>query len=476
MEASLAGEDPAIILHKWLRRHHHRQTGDKIEEVSELIRLLLAHTSDPIFVNLLIKVNWDLKEQRFGKTYPVNLDALQQALANKSRCFSSQDTLRSLKVQRVLVEEARDAVSGQIAGAAELIAGRSFVPGLLLHHASLSINEGRRVLKPHSQFMQGVCLLVDISGFTKMSAAFCAKGTDGIDGLQRTTNNYMGRLVEVIYSYEGDIIKFAGDAIICVFLPPDDEVNHHIATSPKTRARAKRLNSFAQMVLSACECALELREVEMDRLTVHVGLSCGEICFGVLGGHENRWECLISGPCIESLSQCLDDAPSGQAVCTPACFKALQQPLPKHMHTAESGEPSPANTHTHATYASCISTELLDSGNYRLLDLVDKLSEVAEIQLSNSEKRTPTIDLTPTVDLTPLPTWERPILLSQSPSIEDLDQYSEEMAVRPNINSSANFVEMEEGLAHSSAGLTSLGEIREVTTMFVKFDSYDNVQ
>jgi hypothetical protein len=343
-------EDPATILHKWLRKQHrhalhtrihthahtHTHASNKIAEVSELIRALLSHTSDPIFVHLLIKFGWDVNAGRFGNTYPVNLDALQQALANKSRCFFSQDVLRSLQNVETTREGregsfvADESVEGDMAAAAELIAGRSFVPQLLLHHASFIINNGLRSLKPHSQFVQGVCLLVDISGFTKLSAAYCAKGSDGIDGLQQATNKYMGRLVEVIYSYEGDIIKFAGDAIICVFLPQDDATTpkgqgSSIGTSPKIRSRSAQLNSFAQMVLGACECALELREVEIDGLTVHVGLSCGEICFGVLGGYENRWECLISGPCIEELSQCLEDAPSRQAVCTPACIKALQQ-------------------------------------------------------------------------------------------------------------------------------------------------------
>jgi hypothetical protein len=49
-------------------------------------------------------------------------------------------------------------------------------------------------------------------------------------------------------------------------------------------------------------CANTIREVRSDRLKVHVGMSCGEMCFGILGGVENSWECLISGPCIHELS------------------------------------------------------------------------------------------------------------------------------------------------------------------------------
>lgn len=62
------------------------------------------------------------------------------------------------------------------------------------------------------------CMIVDISGFTRLSGQFCAMGKAGIDKLQQATNGYLGDLVDIIYQYGGDIIKFAGDAIICIFV------------------------------------------------------------------------------------------------------------------------------------------------------------------------------------------------------------------------------------------------------------------
>jgi hypothetical protein len=103
-------------------------------------------------------------------------------------------------------------------------------------------------------------------------------------------------------------------------------------------------SSFTELVIGAYDCALELRQVEMGGVTVHVAISCGDICFGLLGGYEDRWECLVSGRCIEQLSQCLDDAPSGHAVCTHNCISVLD-----------------------STLASHISTERLASGSHRLI-------------------------------------------------------------------------------------------------------------
>jgi hypothetical protein len=181
---------------------------------------------------------------------------------------------------------------------------------------------GEGNVKASSFFLHGVCLLVDISGFTALSEAFCDAGKKGIDALQVCTNGYIGDLVNVVHSHGGDIIKFAGDALICVFTNPA-EINF-----TDTGMSISNQTVSVDVMIRAVQCAEEIRQVRTDRLTVHVGMSCGEICFGILGSVENRWECLISGPCIHELSTCLDDAPSMQAVMTAACAKVLFAPAP----------------------------------------------------------------------------------------------------------------------------------------------------
>jgi hypothetical protein len=45
---------------------------------------------------------------------------------------------------------------------------------------------------------------------------------------------------------------------------------------------------------------------------LHVGISCGDLCFGVLGGVEDYWECLISGDPIAAVAAALEEAQRGQ--------------------------------------------------------------------------------------------------------------------------------------------------------------------
>lgn len=50
---------------------------------------------------------------------------------------------------------------------------RCFVPEILVDFLEKQIRQGRERFQPGSFFIHGVCLLVDISGFTKISGTFC---------------------------------------------------------------------------------------------------------------------------------------------------------------------------------------------------------------------------------------------------------------------------------------------------------------
>jgi class 3 adenylate cyclase len=354
---------------------------------------------------------------------------------------------------------------------------RCFVPETLIDYIH---NKVHGELKPATFFLKGVCLLVDISGFTKLSGAFCAQGKNGIDGLQLATNGFMGKLVEIIYSFGGDIIKFAGDAIICIFYSKrnlrdvvvksqnayspatpnehsmlkidsnsdksngeslaqsrqlsiknphsgdcddTDETELFVEKSGKHSVLASAADIQPEIVLKAIKCALELRDVETDKLTVHVAMSCGEMCFGILGGYENRWECLISGACIHELSDCLDDAPSKHAALTDQCYQVL------NVHSQK--KPSAEDNVSGYDYLSQVQLQRLKSGNFMIIS-------------ADSQDGFGTEYLVETPRSTPLP----PLVSQFVP------------------------VPISAGLEYTT-GLSYLAEIREVTTMFMKVRYFD---
>ena len=333
---------------------------------------------------------------------------------------------------------------------------KCFVPEMLVDFLSQNLIKGKDNVEPASFFIQGVCLLVDISGFTKLSGDFCGQGRSGIDELQLATNGFMGKLVNIIYAFGGEIIKFAGDAIICVF---SSSFITAVSTNTKNNGRKTRrsvcgLASFsenaddrdrdrnspspmmpmitisgvsAEVVLRAMHCAKELREVQTEKLSVHVAMSCGEMCFGILGGFENRWECLISGPCIHQLSDCLDEAPSKQAVISAGCAAILKNIAPDLSHAVIDTESD----------IFLVDLTALPSGNCRILTVecggnVDFIAATA----LKSHAAAPSSESDSSIRVAALIRQFVPV-----PVAEELD---------------------------NAAGLSGMAKIREVTTMFMK--------
>jgi len=303
---------------------------------------------------------------------------------------------------------------------------------------------------------------VDISGFTKLSGEYCSQGKGGIDDLQRATNGFMGKLVEIIYQFGGDIVKFAGDAIICVF-------SNHTGSPLNIRRSLGGTNGLRvsmtsilvpqpsmssmpmitinsgitpELILRVMRCARVLRDIQTDKLTVHVAMSCGEMCFGILGGFENRWECLISGPCIHQLSDCLDDAPSKEAVMSPQCADVL-----KDVQVANTVAFGPAH-HVPAVFSK-VETSVgtyefqvlaLESGNFRIIEVLCQ-GQTDSVTLAVTKASPKSVFGVGSVEQQELIRRFVPV-----PIADELE---------------------------SAASLTYLAEIREVTTMFMKVSACD---
>ena len=59
---------------------------------------------------------------------------------------------------------------------------------------------------------KGALLFVDISGFTRLSTSL------GIEALKRHINAIYSRAVDIVVKHGGDVLKFAGDAMLITWL------------------------------------------------------------------------------------------------------------------------------------------------------------------------------------------------------------------------------------------------------------------
>ena len=180
----------------------------------------------------------------------------------------------------------------------------SFTPYLL---QEILANHVQHTLQPEAFEFDGVILLCDISGFTRLSGQFCVR-KDGLDELSSILCGFMGRIIDCIYSFGGDVINFAGDALLVVFKP----------------MRANNVGAFQRSCQDAVCCAWSLKDITTPTMTLHVGISCGPISFELLGGFDNTWSFLISGRCLQELSQCLEDAPSQHVAITNSVYSCLE--------------------------------------------------------------------------------------------------------------------------------------------------------
>jgi class 3 adenylate cyclase len=369
-------------------------------------------------------------------------------------------------------------------------AHKCFVPEMLVDFIEKNCENGKEGLEPCSFFIRGVCLLVDISGFTKLSGDYCNLGKEGIDGLQLATNGYMGSLVEIIYSCGGEIIKFAGDAIICVFsssfttgisVAEKGKLRRSISTfggemGSKSRSGRNTPEPFlsklascqmgiltpradpaggipAGTVLRAMRCANLLRDVQTSKLTVHVAMSCGEMCFGILGGVENRWECLISGPCIHELSDCLDDAPSKTAVMTKACADIVLASAVQHFNCTCSyptGSPPGSPSGFIPTLSGTHSVFLTECGQYTL----------ELLPLPSGNHRIELVKFTGSTD-DGQPNFARMLMARRTGTNSRAHQLAQRLIRQFVPVPIAEDIEV-------GRGLNFIAEIREVTTMFMK--------
>lgn len=152
-------------------------------------------------------------------------------------------------------------------------------------------------------------LLIDISGFTRLSVTLGAETT------RKYISKFFGELISEIKRHGGDVLKFLGDALLVAWpaaLSSGQDVRQHIAkTAAKCAADImKNHNNFI---------------VDSDLvLTLH-----GAIAFGVVHtfdvGNSERREFLIGGEVLAELGHMEAEATSGKLVASKEFFDLLPE-------------------------------------------------------------------------------------------------------------------------------------------------------
>eukprot|EP01129_Flabellula_baltica_P010764 TRINITY_DN4589_c0_g1_i1.p1 TRINITY_DN4589_c0_g1~~TRINITY_DN4589_c0_g1_i1.p1 ORF type:complete len:1503 (+),score=306.15 TRINITY_DN4589_c0_g1_i1:48-4556(+) len=173
----------------------------------------------------------------------------------------------------------------------------SYVPRLVIKDA---INSDHRIIEtPFLTNFPACVLFADISGFTPLCETLGKKGKLGIELLTRHLNSYFGRMIGLIRSHGGDVIKFAGDALLAAW-PCESE------------------SSLPFMITLVSQCALAMQMqlhgylAEGCKLTLHIGIGAGNISGVHVGGVKGRSEFILAGQPLDQVSECEKAALSGE--------------------------------------------------------------------------------------------------------------------------------------------------------------------
>ena len=149
-------------------------------------------------------------------------------------------------------------------------------PNLVTHLPDVVVQSDHRRRLPFRVTTQAVLLFLDISGFTALCEKYSQAAKTGTEQLTKTLNGYMSALVSEIITYDGDILKFAGDAILCMW-------------------PVETLLEMTLTVENVIRCALDIQRkhgtyTTSDGVTlkVKIGIAAGEIHILIIGNDEER--------------------------------------------------------------------------------------------------------------------------------------------------------------------------------------------
>ena len=182
----------------------------------------------------------------------------------------------------------------------------------------------------------GCLLFVDISGFTALSERLSQQGSHGLELLTEHLNRYFTLIIDTIHQHGGDVVKFAGDALLCLFAQQwtggggqEDEwrsevglggEDGHLSSLSASIPRAAR-TALTLHTHRASRCALAIHSaldfyspIPSSTLRLHSALSSGLVYGLHVGGCRDRWEFVLEGDPLQGLAEAMHVSEKGQIV------------------------------------------------------------------------------------------------------------------------------------------------------------------
>lgn len=160
----------------------------------------------------------------------------------------------------------------------------------------------------------GAALFIDIYGFTALSKQLTSQGAAGIEQISILLNTYFDRMLSAIDRMGGEVVQFAGDALLAVWtVDPDERV-------------------LEEAVLSAARCGLLLQRQLHHReilpgllLSLRMSIGAGNIESALVGGLNDEWELALAGDALAQIRACSPSAQAGRVLLSPEAHALIRK-------------------------------------------------------------------------------------------------------------------------------------------------------
>jgi class 3 adenylate cyclase len=185
----------------------------------------------------------------------------------------------------------------------------SFLPAYQARYLAV---RGENPRDPESESLWGALLFIDISGFTALTDRLAVAGPRGAEQMSELLDRHYGSLVDCIDEHGGDVIVFAGDAVLAMWW-------------------AEREGQLDDAATRAARCALQVQsnnrpgmEISQDALALRASLSAGPVRRYQLGGERGRWHWLVAGRPFADVSAADKITQPGQVLLTTSAAVRLR--------------------------------------------------------------------------------------------------------------------------------------------------------
>jgi class 3 adenylate cyclase len=181
----------------------------------------------------------------------------------------------------------------------------TFLPRYLL---DLSPSLGQ----PHGELLEGSFIFADVTGFTALTGELSKRGTEGREEMNRLMRRLFAALLDPLLTSGGDLLIFAGDAVLASFTAQPD--GRDAAWAARTALRLVRaISPFAHLETPYGTFSL----------TMSAGVERGRAFAGVVGTRQ-RMELLISGGPVQGAMTAEGAAAPGDVVAGPGIRPLLR--------------------------------------------------------------------------------------------------------------------------------------------------------